>query len=245
MAEIFFVDSWARTFVLGWLTLIVLLLTPPVMSQATSNSCKVFDAELQGSYTGGCAGGLADGTSEARGIAHYNGSFNAGKKHGKGVKTWPASGDRYEGEFNDDRKEGVGTYVWGPHSAWPGEKYHGSFMNDLRHGYGVYEWPGAKRYAGSWDNDLATGPATPMMIARARAHAEALAAVGRPGITVCREMKVGIATRDWIKGTVMTVEEDGIAVRIDDAGQMGHVIRGIPVSKGTRIKDDFQFWTPC
>ena len=223
----------------------MLTLAPGVMSQSASGNCKVFDPELQGRYVGGCTGGLADGPGEASGVAHYKGSFKAGKKHGKGIKAWPASGDRYEGDFQHDRKEGVGTYVWGPRLAWPGEKYSGSFLNDKRHGYGVYEWPGVERYTGSWNNDLVTGPPTPMMIARARARAEAVAAVGKPGITVCREMKVGIAIRDWIKGTVITVGDDGIAVRINDAGQMGHVIRGVAVDKGTVIKDDFLNWMPC
>ena len=225
---------------------LVMLLGPAVVSgQISSSGCKVFDPELQGHYSGGCAGGLADGSGEAGGIARYKGSFKAGKKHGKGVKVWPTTGDRYEGDFADDRKEGTGAYVWGPQSAWPGEKYLGSYLNDLRHGYGVYEWTTMDRYAGSWANDMATGPATHMMIARARAYAEAVAAVARPGISICREMKVGIATRERIKGTVISVEEDSVTVRIDDPGQMGHVIRGSPVNKGTLVTDDFPNWIPC
>lgn len=226
--------------------LLVTLLGPTnVTGQSAINSCKVADPELQGHYAGGCVGGLAEGSGQASGIARYNGAFKAGKKHGKGIKVWPATGDRYEGDFNDDRKQGTGTYFWGENSAWPGEKYYGAYLNDQRHGYGTYEWSDTDRYVGAWANDVATGPSTPSMRARARAYAEAVAAVARPGIRVCREMKVGIATRDWIKGTVMAVEEDSLAVRIDEAGQMGHIIRGSPVNKGALIKDAFPNWTPC
>lgn len=83
-----------------------------------SYGCKVLDPELQGTYAGGCVNGLADGSGEATGTARYQGAFKAGKKHGKGVKTWPDTGDRYEGDFVEDRKQGAGTYVWGSRSAW-------------------------------------------------------------------------------------------------------------------------------
>jgi hypothetical protein len=231
--------------VLLCLLLVMLVSTRSALGQPTSSSCKVLDPELQISYDGGCVNGLAEGNGDATGTARYSGSFKAGKKHGKGRKFWPATGDRYEGEFAQDRKEGAGTYVWGANSAWPGEKYSGAFLNDQRHGYGTYEWLTNDRYTGLWEYDQATGPTTPMMRARARAYIEAKAAVARPGINVCREMKIGIATRERIKGMVMTVDEDGINVRIDDAGHMGHVIRGADIRKGTLVKDDFPNWMPC
>lgn len=208
-------------------------------------ACKVLDPELQGRYDGGCVKGLADGNGEASGIARFSGSFKAGKKHGTGTKVWPATGDRYEGSFAEDRKEGNGIYTWGANSASPGEKYSGAYVNDLRHGLGTYEWPAGDRYTGPWEYDQPTGPATPAMRARARAYVEARAAVARPGIAVCREMKVGIATLERIKGTVTAASDDGIDVRIDNPGVMGHVIRGMDVRKDTVIKDDFPNWIPC
>ena len=214
-------------------------------AQPANITCRVLDPELQATYAGACLDGLAEGTGEAAGTARYTGQFKAGKKHGKGVKVWPATGDRYDGNFADDRKEGTGIYVWGPNSAWPGERYAGAYRNDQRYGLGTYEWASDDRYIGLWANDQPTGPATPKMRARARAYAETAAAVGRPGIAVCREMKVGIATLERIKGTVMTVADDGVSVRIDDPGLMGHVIHGMPVNKGTLITDDFSLWTPC
>jgi hypothetical protein len=231
-----------RCFALGSLAFALSLGASLVSSQP--GPCKVLDSELQSMYSGECVNGLAEGAGEAGGIARYSGGFKAGKKHGKGVKTWPATGDRYEGEFVDDRKEGVGLYAWGAHSAWPGEKYTGAFRNDQRHGQGVYEWPN-DHYSGPWEYDQATGPATPAMRARARAYVQARAAVARPGIRVCREMKVGIATLERIRGTVISVETDGVNVSIDDPGLMGHVIRGIDLRKGTLVADDFPHWLPC
>ncbi len=207
--------------------------------------CAVLDPELQGSYLGGCRDGLAEGYGQAFGVAEYKGGFRAGRKHGKGMKSWPSSGDRYEGEFLDDRKEGIGTYTWGPRSVWAGEKYAGGYLNDRRNVSGVYEWPGGDRYSGTWKNDVITGQPTAQMFARARAQGELAAAVGVPDTKVCREMTVGIGTRDWVRGTVMKVDADKIVVRIDDAGKFQHTIANSPVSKGRIIRDAPQFWTPC
>ena len=132
--------------------------------------------------------GFAEGEGTARGVAEYRGGFQGGRKHGKGVKTWP-NGDRYEGEFVADLKAGYGVYVWGS-GPWEGERYDGSFAADRRHGYGIYWWPSGDIYSGPWESDLPTGPGTEMMRARAKFAAEAQAAVAREGQKVCREMPV-------------------------------------------------------
>lgn len=207
-------------------------------------ACRVLDPELAGVYQGGCKDGLAEGYGEARGAAEYRGDFRAGRKHGKGVKSWP-SGDRYEGEFVEDRKEGAGKYTWSPRGASAGESYSGAYLNDRRHGYGAYAWPSGDRYAGPWANDAVTGPPTLMMIARARAKTETLAAVGRPGVKVCRALLVGIAVRDWIRGEVTAVDADRIAVRIDDPGRQPHVVDGLPLVKGMTLWSDAAEWKPC
>jgi len=214
------------------------------MSQAPV-MCAVIDPELQGSYVGTCIGGLADGYGEAAGAAEYKGGFKAGRKHGRGVKTWPASGDRYEGDFGEDGKQGTGTYTWGRRSAWAGEKYSGNYLNDRRDGFGVYEWPSGDRYAGNWKNDVITGQPTAKMFSRARANGEIAAAVGKLGIKVCRELTVGIGTRDWVSGTVMAVETATIAVRIDNVGKFQHTILNLPISVGSIVRDAMQFWIPC
>jgi hypothetical protein len=221
-----------------------LLFMSPVFA-GPAMACKVFDPELQRSYVGDCKDGLADGFGEARGTAHYRGEFRAGRKHGKGVKTWPASGDRYEGEFVEDRKEGTGIYTWGRRSQWAGQKYVGGFLNDQRHGYGVLEWPNGERYAGPWERDAIIGPLSKEMIARARMAAEHAVVVGRRGTQVCREMQIGIATREWVRGTVVGVEGERISVRIDEPGRFEHRIGDQVLTKGETVTDSVYTWTPC
>lgn len=210
-----------------------------------SANCVVLDPELEGRYFGGCKDGLAEGYGRAIGIAEYKGGFKAGRKHGKGTKTWPSSGDHYEGEFKDDRKEGIGTYTWGPRSVWAGQKYVGGYFDDRRNVSGIYEWPSGDRYSGTWKDDVITGQPTPQMFVRARAYGELVAAIGVPGTKVCREMTVGIGTRDWVRGTVLTVEADKLVMRIDDAGRFQHTIAGSAIGKGGIVRDALQFWTPC
>ena len=207
-------------------------------------ACRALDPELAGIYRGGCKDGLAEGYGEAKGRAEYRGDFHAGRKHGKGAKTWP-SGDRYVGDFVEDRKEGRGKYTWSARGPSAGESYSGAYLNDRRHGYGVYEWPSGDRYAGDWANDAISGIPTRAMIARARAKTEILAAVGRPGVKVCRALPLGIAVRDWIRGEVSAVDGARIAVRIDDPGRQPHVIDGRPLAKGMTLWFAAAQWTPC
>ena len=89
------------------------------------------------------------------------------------------------------------------------------------------------------------GALTPMMIAQARAKAEALLAVGKPGVKVCRALLIGIAVRDWIRGEVIEVNGDRVGVRIDDPGQQPHVIDDRPLLKGMTIWSEAAEWTPC
>ena len=223
----------------------VSLLTISSAHAQPAASCKVLDPELQGSYAGACTNGFAEGAGDARGTAYYRGEFKAGRKHGRGIKSWPASGDRYEGDFVDDRKEGAGTYSWGRRSSSPGEKYTGQWLKDRRHGEGTYEWPNGDRYSGPWQNDTIIGPPTKAMIARARAHAERVAAVGKVGASVCREMDVGIAVVDRVRGTVVAVQGESITVRIDDAGKFQHVIANREIAKGESVSDASSLWVPC
>lgn len=210
----------------------------------TVEKCNVHDPELQGSYAGGCKDGLAQGYGEAIGTAHYKGEFKAGRKHGRGLKTWP-SGDRYDGDFANDSKDGNGAYTWGRSSAWVGEKYTGSYRNDRRHGLGVYEWPDGDRYTGLWENDFIVGQPTSRMYARSRAYVEHAAAVAKPGNKICKSVTIGIGTQEWVRGTVTEVSDDKIAVRIDDSGHFQHLISGIPINRGDVVWDALQFWIPC
>ena len=225
---------------IGYVPIFVLLLFPLVSEART---CRVLDPELQRTYAGPCVGGLAEGEGFAAGTAEYRGGFRAGRKHGKGVKRWP-SGDRYEGEFAGDARHGTGVYVWG-RGPWAGERYEGGYANDRRHGFGTYRWQTGDVYAGPWQNDVATGPPTPMMQARAKFEEEARRAVAKEGTRVCREMPVGIGHWDWVTGTVVALSGNLVAIRIDDPGKQPHAIAGAEVRKGDVVWDPPLFWTPC
>lgn len=205
--------------------------------------CKVLDPELQESYVGGCKDGLAEGEGEATGLAHYKGTFSAGRKHGHGIKQWP-SGNRYEGDFVKDAREGRGTYVWGRGTQWAGEKYTGDYRNDRRHGKGVYAWPDGDRYAGGWENDAITDQPTAKMYVRSRAYVEHAAAVSIPGIKVCKSVTMGISTQYWLRGTVTEVKDQQIAVRIDAPGK-SLMTSPNPLNAGDVIRDALVYWTPC
>jgi len=210
---------------------------------ASAQSCKVLDPELQSSYAGPCVNGLAEGTGSARGIAAYEGEFRAGRKHGQGVKAWP-NGDRYEGAFVEDRKEGNGRYQWG-RGPWAGESYEGPYVNDRRHGEGVYRWPTGDVYRGPWLEDAIAGYATPMMLAQRTHAAEAKRAVAVEGRKVCREMKIGIALGEWIRGTVVGTKGEEVGVRVDEPGTHRHVLAGVELQAGDIVWDAPAAWVPC
>jgi hypothetical protein len=206
-------------------------------------ACRVIDPELQESYAGECVNGLAEGFGYASGTAEYRGGFRKGMKHGQGEKTWP-NGDRYEGGFVEDHKEGQGVYSWG-RGPWAGERYEGGYLNDRRHGFGVYRWNTGDVYSGPWENDIATGAPTPMMLAKRKFDEEARLAVAKEGQKGCREMPIGIALSEWIRGTVVGVAEERVGVRIDEPGKQPHVVAGVEARKGEVVWDLPQGWTPC
>jgi hypothetical protein len=216
----------------------LLLALTTIFFVATANAqCRVIDAELQGTYSGGCANGLAEGEGYAKGSAEYQGSFRQGRKHGKGVKTW-ANGDKYEGAFVDDKREGLGAYTWG-RGDWQGERYEGGYNNDQRHGFGTYRWNTGDVYAGPWESDIATGPPTPMMEARKKYEAEARAAVAKEGTRVCRELAVGIGNWEWARGVVVKVDGDKVGVRVEEPGKNSQY------KVGEIALDSVTAWIPC
>jgi hypothetical protein len=228
---------------LGWGLTPIFLLTLLVAFPAWGQQCRVIDPELQRAYRGPCVNGLAEGEGEASGIAEYRGGFRAGRKHGKGVKSWQ-NGDRYEGEFHEDQKHGAGVYTWG-RGPWAGERYEGQYVQDKREGFGVYRWPSGDVYRGPWKEDAFAGPPTEMMIARAKFIEEARAAVAKPGQKVCREVAVGIGERDWLRGTVLDTSAEHVAVRIEDPGRQSHFVGTQEAKPGAVVWDEPTRWTPC
>jgi hypothetical protein len=243
-----------RSVALSWLVLAGALCALPAFAQGPAK-CRVLDPELQKSYAGGCKDGKADGQGTAEGSAVYAGEFNEGRKHGRGVKTWPW-GDRYQGEFAEDAKHGTGLYTWGERSAFAGDRYEGRFANDKRNGYGVYFWASGDSYAGPWKDDAVAGRATPMMIARFRATNESLAAMAKPGVRLCHESTVGTGSREWTEGVGSKEWTEGetqavdqgtrrVSVKVTKLGPAPLVVAGTQVAVGETVWDDPLNWIPC
>jgi hypothetical protein len=235
--------NWGQTTFSRKRGLTPILLAAMLAFPSYALACKVLDPELQGSYTGPCVNGLAQGDGVAKGIATYRGHFEAGKKEGHGVKTWP-NGDRYDGEFVDGRKQGHGVYTWG-RGPWQGERYDGDYVHDERNGYGVYHYANGDVYKGEWKNDVPIGAPTPMMLAQRRFHEESRKAVAKIGQKLCRPIEVDSGKREWIRGTVVALAGDKVDVRIDDPGRGGATLDGVELKKGTVVSDEPYGWTPC
>ena len=229
-----------RLFVLS-----VALCASPASAQGQSK-CLVLDPELQNTYSGGCKDGKAQGPGAAKGSAFYVGEFREGKKHGRGVKTWPW-GDRYDGDFLEDAKHGMGRYTWGVRSAFAGDRYEGGFANDKRNGYGVYVWASGDAYAGPWKDDAVAGRATPMMQARFRATKESLDAMAKPGVKLCRESTVGAGLKERIEAETQAVNQSTlkVAVKVTKLGPAPLVMAGTQVAVGETVWDDPLNWIPC
>lgn len=233
------------TVLIRWLFLFALA-GSPAWTVAESSGCRVLDPELQGDYKGGCVNSLAEGVGEARGQARYVGGFVSGKKSGKGVKEW-SNGDRYEGEFENDRKHGQGVYRWGKQSKWSGESFRGVYVNDKRHGYGTYSWPDGRKMSGRWVDDLPDLAQSPEWRHAARAYAERMVAVSRPGAQVCREVAVGNAQTDVFVATVLgpTGDGDRIVVRVGSIGRLTNYLDGQPTKVGMELQQPIERWFPC
>jgi len=180
-------------------------------------ACRVLDPELQLSYTGGCAQGLAQGQGVARGAhgAWYRGDFQAGMKTGHGVKIYP-NGDAYAGGWRADRREGEGRYEYGPHSPWRGDVYQGGWRADQQHGHGVYIfYPSGDRFEADWV-DGATDTVGTTTVTRRKQALEVLAPViGRVGARVCSVTTQGAGPDRIARGEVLDALSDRLLVRID------------------------------
>jgi hypothetical protein len=94
-------------------------------------NCRVLKPEINGTYTGKCKKGLADGKGISLGTDKYDGQFKEGFPSGKGTYTW-ANGDVYVGEWKNGLRNGEGdlTYNIGEKDTtisglWENDKYIG------------------------------------------------------------------------------------------------------------------------
>lgn len=93
--------------------------------------CKVLVPELQGTYTGKCKKGLAQGQGKAVGKDTYEGSFKKGYPHGNGTYNW-STGQTYVGRWKMGERDGEGTYSFQVNGIdsiqdgiWKNDEYQG------------------------------------------------------------------------------------------------------------------------
>jgi hypothetical protein len=116
----------------------------------------------EGSWEAGLRHGSGKLTYDDAGKHYYEGQWVNGARHGYGILRY-ASGNLYQGYWCWDRKVGQGSMHWHDRN----QKYEGEWLNDRPHGQGEYTWM-----------DLPI-PATVEQSQVATAHAHALT-VGSP-----------------------------------------------------------------
>jgi len=82
----------------------------------------------------------------------YNGDYENGKRHGKGVYKFKKSGAKYDGSWEEGKKQGEGTFTYPD-----GSIYEGTWTDDLRSGTGTYTYPNGDTYEGGWANGAKDG----------------------------------------------------------------------------------------
>ena len=88
-------------------------------------------------------------------------------------------------------------------------------------------------------------PESETMIAQTVYESAIRAAVSHTGATVCRQLMVGIAERDWVRGEVVEVDDRAIGVRIQDSGRFPHIIGKTAIVPGAVMRAAPVAWTPC
>ena len=88
-------------------------------------------------------------------------------------------------------------------------------------------------------------PAFDAQLARSVNDTATRAAVAKTGAKVCRQMQVGIAERDWVRGVVTSVSGDAIGVRIEDPGRFPQSLSGTLLARGALVQDSSAAWTSC
>lgn len=82
-------------------------------------------------------------------------------------------------------------------------------------------------------------------LARTMHESAVRASLARPGIHACRQLMVGIAERDWLRGDIVDASRSLIGVRIRDAGRFPHFVDNTFVQPGTVLWAAPAAWTPC
>ena len=86
------------------------------------------------------------------GDAVYTGDLVAGIPQGKGKLVWP-NGNTYEGDWQNGAAHGRGVMTWKELK----NTYAGEWKKWKRHGYGTYTYADGKKLSGRWEEDVYKG----------------------------------------------------------------------------------------
>ncbi len=97
-------------------------------------TCEVKLKDIQGTYTGECEKGKANGKGKSVGLDQYEGDFKEGYPDGKGLYTWK-DGHYYVGFFKKGKMDGKGDMYYEASSGkdsvisgyWKKDKYYGQY----------------------------------------------------------------------------------------------------------------------
>jgi hypothetical protein len=81
--------------------------------------------------------------------------------------------------------------------------------------------------------------------ARAFTQTAREAAVERPGARVCRHVELGISESDLVRGIIVQVKGELVAVRIERAPRFPYSIGGTALAPKAVVWDNAISWTPC
>lgn len=99
-------------------------------------------------------GRLEDGSPDGEGIVRwpdgswYQGEFQGGLRHGRGLYVSAEDGRRpYGGQWKHGKRDGSGQTACDSDGALD---YTGDWINGQPHGYGTGKWPDGSQYTGLW-----------------------------------------------------------------------------------------------
>jgi hypothetical protein len=119
------------------LSVLVFIFTFFCSISSAQETCKVLQTSIEGTYTGDCAGGKANGKGKSIGAHTYEGEFKAGLPEGEGTYTWP-NGNTYTGSFKKGKMDGKGQ-MNGKTAAGKDSVLIGFWKKDK--GVGEFEFP--------------------------------------------------------------------------------------------------------
>jgi hypothetical protein len=112
-----------------------------ILQKTFSQQCVVDNPTIQGTYTGDCKKGKANGKGKSVGTDVYEGDFKAGLPDGSGTYTW-SNGSSYTGQFVKGIKQGKGVLtikqINAPDSVVEGYWKNDVYVGKYEHPYSVY-----------------------------------------------------------------------------------------------------------